>query len=532
MGASQKELPRITIPHKMQGQLQKLRQRQESTKNRFFKPSYKSPLVISCKRQNFNHHRGQTYSDWSPESLASYGWKSRKSAGDYFTITCHDKNPALLREDKAFAELGLDSDILTAVEALGFEKPTCIQNVAVPAILRGAHTLCAAETGSGKTLAYLLPTLSMLAQRKRSGMMSESCNTPSIIILTPNRELTDQVTSVAKSLQSHVDFSLHSVCGGRGTKGRLAWPIKKSMDVLVTTPGILRKLLIAGQIKSSGLQQVILDEADTLLDDSFMDTLDRVFRRLRIPALSNIGGAAGVQKDGTAVDPVPFVHGVQFVLVSATLPRDLQNNIGLYLPIESLNKVTTSGLHHIMPHVPQKFLRLLPSQKPEELLKLTRQSTPNASGTMVFCNTSATCFYLMHILQENGLQPVIINGEMTERNRRGVFEHFREGRHKLLVATDVASRGLDTVNVHHVINYDFPGFVSDYIHRAGRVGRVGSSHSGLVTSFITHKWEVDVLWQIEMAARKATELHNVNANIKRKRSADLAKKHGKSMDDF
>lgn len=507
----------------MQTHLQKLRQQ---LGKRFLRPSYKSPLVISCKRQTYNHHRGQTYQDFNPAMLASYGWKSRKSAGDYFTLTSHDKNPALLSEEKSFFDLGLDEDVLAAVEKLGLETPTSIQNVAVPSILRGNHTLCAAETGSGKTLAYLLPVLDMVIRRKRAGLTETADNAPSVIILTPSRELTDQVMGVARLLQAYIDFIPHSICGGRGTKGRLAWPDRRSVDVLITTPGILHKLLIAGHIKASGLQQVVLDEADTLLDDSFMDTLDRIFQRLQIPAMSTT--RAPPEMSSASAGHSPFVQGVQFVLVSATMPRGLQNNMGLYVPVDSLHKMTTSGLHFIMPHVPQKFIRLLASQKPEEVLKLAQERGKGGEwGTIIFCNSSASCFFLHHVLQEHGLFPAIINGHMTEKCRRGVFEKFQEGRHKLLVATDIASRGLDTINVQHVINYDFPNFVSDYIHRAGRVGRVGSKSSSHVTSFVSHKWEVETLWHIEMAARKSIALHNVNANIKRKLVGQFASRNRK-----
>ncbi|XP_076464397.1 putative ATP-dependent RNA helicase DDX28 [Babylonia areolata] len=529
------DLPRITIPHKTYARLQKLRSQRKAMEQTSKRSSFKSPLVISCKRNNFNHHRGQTYSDFGPQTLASYGWKHRKSQGDFFTLVCHDKNPALVPEEacKSFQDLHLEDDIVRAVEALGFSSPTSIQNAAVPAILRGESTLCAAETGSGKTLAYLLPALNLLLQRKRCREdQEEILNTPSVIVLVPSRELADQVTRVAESLQQHLDFTTYSVCGGRGTKARLVWPINRPMDILIATPGVLHKLMIAGKIKSSGLQQIILDEADTLLDDSFMDVIDRVLYRLKIPTLESGGGGGGggVQQQGGGGAPKGFVGGVQFVLVSATMPRGLEGSIGAYIPVDQLRKVSTSGLHRLMPHVPQKFLRLRPSQKSEELLKLVRGENQQQSGgsTMVFCKDSSTSFYVGHVLQEHGLQPAIVNGDMQEKIRHFEFERFQSGHRNILIATDMVSRGIDTVGVHQVINYDFPQFVSDYIHRAGRVGRVGSQHRGQVTSFVAHKWEVDILWQIEIAARKSAELHNVNANIKRKLMGNFAKKHGVS----
>ncbi|KAK7103115.1 probable ATP-dependent RNA helicase DDX28 [Littorina saxatilis] len=533
-GISEVDLPRITVPHKMQSRLQKIRQRQRQDQPTIKKSVFKSPLVISCKRGNFNHHRGQTYNDFGPQALASYGWKSRKSAGDYFTVVCHDKNPALASEESAkrFEDLHLDESLVKAVHSMGLVVPTNIQKSGTPAILSGGSTLCAAETGSGKTLAYLLPVLTMLLQRRTLRGEEEAVNSPSVIILTPSRELADQIMRVVETLQQHVDFTAYSVCGGRGTKGRLAWPVRRPMDILVATPGVLRKLLIAGQIKPSGLQHIILDEADTLLDDSFMDSIDRVLSRLKIPTLdSGVSGGRVVSPGGLDTSDTGFIGGVQFVLVSATVPRALPDSIGAYLPVDALQQVTSPGLHRLMPHVPQKFMRLLPSQKSPELVKLVRSEVEKKAGSMmIFCNSSSTCFYLGHLLEEHSLPAALINGDMTEKSRQGVFERFQEGRHDILVATDIASRGLDTINVRHVVNYDFPNFVSDYLHRAGRVGRVGSHTSGLVTSFVTHKWEVDLLWQIEISVRKSADLHNVNANIKRKISAEYAKRHGTTLD--
>ncbi|KAL8619700.1 hypothetical protein ACOMHN_025786 [Nucella lapillus] len=534
------DLPRITVPHKTYARIQKIKQR-KAAEHTAKKISFKSPLVIACKRSSFNHHRGQTYSDFGPQTLASYGWKHRKSQGDHFTLLCHDKNPALIAEEsnQGFQDLHLDEDIVRAAEALGFTAPTSIQNAAVPAILGGESTLCAAETGSGKTLAYLLPALNMLLQRKRlKGEGEERLNTPSIIILTPSRELADQVTTVAESLQEHLDFTLYSVCGGRGTKARLAWPIDRPMDILIATPGVLRKLLIADKVQSSGLQQVILDEADTLLDDSFIDVIDRVLFRLRIPTLERGsggvgGGGGGVASEGGGGGAGGYLAGVQFVLVSATVPRGLDSSIGAYIPVDSLRKVRTSGLHRLMPHVPQKFLRLLPTQKTERVVRVVKGEGGGQGGaTLVFVNSSPTAFYVGHVLEDHGLRPAIVNGDMPEKTRQWAFQSFQSGQRDILIATDMASRGLDTVGVRHVINYDFPHFVSDYIHRAGRVGRVGSHHTGVVTSFVSHNWEVETLWQIEIAARKSSELHNVNSNIKRKLVSDYARRHGVSPEDL
>ncbi|XP_076099302.1 putative ATP-dependent RNA helicase DDX28 [Mytilus galloprovincialis] len=500
-----RELPRITVPQKMMLNLEKQKLKKE-IENKKKKIKFKSPLIISCKRSQYNHHKGQTYSEFDPKVLVSHAWKNTKSAGDYFTINSYGKNPALLRDDEIqhFTDFDINPEFLPVLESMNITSPTVIQSKSIAKVLEGENIQIAAETGSGKTLAYLLPIMEMISRQKKSDAKFGAEipeNSPRCIILVPTKELVQQVKVLADKFAAQMDFSVDTMIGSFGTKKKLAYPKKSEIDILISTTGMLRKFLGARIIKPSHVRHLVIDEADTLLDDSFNSEIKYIINKL--------GVSENIISETSAV-------GMQLVLVSATMPRSLKTILGDSFPIEDMEKVTTDFLHHLMPHVPQKFLRLKPSQKAEEIVLMSKKLMKKGTPAMIFCNEHARSVWLSRFLKEQSIDNVLMNAGMTPYERKDIFERFQNEENDLLVCTDIASRGLDTVRVEHVINYDFPNFMSDYIHRAGRVGRVGSKYQGLVTSFVTYAWEVDLLWNIETAARKSKELHNVNANIKKK----------------
>ncbi|KAK3586854.1 hypothetical protein CHS0354_034892 [Potamilus streckersoni] len=512
-------LTRITRPQKMVERINKLQTRLELDKAK--KQSQKlrtrsTPLIISCMKKQFNQHKGDvTRKDFSPQSLASLGWKKSQAAGDHMTFMIHGKNPALLKNDETslkFETFELNEMLLKGLEAQGISTPTNIQNLTIPKVLNGEHIICAAETGSGKTLAYMLPILELLHRYKQSTGDSEVPNAPRTIIMAPSRELVDQISGVASRLAEHMPFKLRSLCGARGTKYKILYDPKETVDVLVTTPGILGKMLSLGKILPTQIQSVVLDEADTLLDDSFSSLVIRILQKLKVQ------GRSASEKGSNAFS------NIQMLLVSATMPRGLDDIMKDFVSVDCFSRVTTENLHHIMPHVPQTFIRIKGADKPVKIVEIAKKAQTEGVPTIIFCNKSDTCVWLSNTLKDLDIDNIYISGRVMEKDRVGRFARFQEGYCDLLVCTDIGSRGLDTVRVQQVVNYEFPDFVSDYIHRTGRVGRVGSKHNGKVISFITKKWEVDLLWQIETAARKMSALHNVNANIKRKLNAIVMKK--------
>ncbi|CAH1791164.1 unnamed protein product, partial [Owenia fusiformis] len=431
-------LPRITVPHKMVERLEKMKQKQQETMK---KKSVKkdNPIIISCKRKQFNHYKGQLYTNWSPQSLTSHGWKNKRNKGDYFTINAFQSNPAFRNKTEdgmTFKNMELDDSIQQGLGDMGLEYPTNIQEMSIPKILSGSNVLCAAETGCGKTLAYLVPIAHHLKRYIDRYGRHGTPNKPCSVIITPSRELADQIYDVACRLTAHTGLLVHSVCGGRGTKKLIYGNNEKLMDILIATPDVLRKLTGSKQYDVSGVHHIVLDEGDSLLDDSFIDVTRTLLNRLKVQgdSITNIGSESDLA-----------LPCGQVCIVGATLPRALNDTIGDVIPVDTLEVVRTNSLHRIMPHISQKFIRLGPSEKPVWLVKQAKSAVKNKIPTLIFCNKTDTSYFVHHILRDSGIETNIINGKVPEKIRQGKFEEFQRGEGpNILVCTDIASRGLDT----------------------------------------------------------------------------------------
>ena len=430
----------------------------------------------------------------------SRGWDNRKSNGDYFTINSRGPKPSLLDEDADFNKFGLDESLVSHLSEMGFTKPTVIQAQAFKPILRGENCLVAAETGSGKTLSYLVPLVQNICHQKTLLHGKQPLNAPLAIIITPGRELCNQIAQVCLSLTKSVPVDTVHVTGGH-LKQTMRNMETEQVDILIGSFGAISKLTTTMVYNLTRVRYLVLDEADTLLDDSFNEKLVHFLRKFSLQMTVPENGA----------------EGVQLILASATIPRSAEEILKDAVPYASFRKITTAHLHRLLPHVPQKFLRLSHLDKPAKLLELVKRDTNRRLPVIVFSNKSDRCDWASMFLNENGVSCVSLNGAMSEDLRRNRFTEFIAGKYLVLSCTDVVSRGLDTVNSHQVINYDVPTNMSDYIHRCGRVGRVGSAHaSGVITTLVCHPSEADLVQKIEFAARKtASELPNVNANFKR-----------------
>ncbi|XP_021367944.1 probable ATP-dependent RNA helicase DDX28 isoform X2 [Mizuhopecten yessoensis] len=521
------EVPRITTPHKLKVQFQKKERnilRKKAIQAKINMTNKRSALVISCKRVQYNHHQGQTYSEFNPSKLASHGWSNYKSIGDHFTIKANSKNPALqtINETvRTFEDFDLNEKLLEQIEELNFEYPTKIQRRTFSAVLQGQNVICAAETGSGKTLAYLLPIMELLWRMQANETAEDTPpNSPRAIIILPSQELATQVAEVANKFTKSCGIKLQLLSGKGIPTQNIRFFGKETIDIVVSTPMTLLKFFYSGKLTGARCQHLVLDEADTLLDDSFSDVIKKIMQKLQIivPSASS----------ALTTDDQPYVmSGTQLLLISATMPRSLDSILEDFIEIESFQRIKTESLHRLLPHVPHTFMRLHHEQKADEILRLAKESLANSIPTMIFCNKSDTCFWVHKLLKEHGIHNIVLNAQMDRKLRSGKFANFQNEAADIFVCTDICSRGLDTLRVQLVINFDLPSYVSDYIHRSGRVGRVGSKDGGRVVSFATQKWDVKLIWNIETAARKSAELENVNANIKRKITSIVQKKFRK-----
>jgi ATP-dependent RNA helicase DeaD len=337
-----------------------------------------------------------------------------------------------------FAALGLRPQLVAALAALGYEEPTPIQREAIPPILAGRDLLGQAATGTGKTAAFALPILERLAENTRSGAAMA-------LILVPTRELAVQVSEATHKYGRELGARVLPIYGGQPA-GRQIASIKRGVDVVVATPGRALDLMNRGVLKLGGLKLTVLDEADEMLDMGFAEDIESIL-------------------EGTP-------DGVQTVLFSATMPPRLDKMTRRYLRdpvrIEIARAPVADGDG---PLVRQTAYVVQRAHKAAALGRVLDVEAPAAA--IVFCRTRAEVDGLTDTLNGRGYRAEALHGGLTQDQRDKVMGRLRSGTSELLVATDVAARGLDIDQLTHVINYDVPAAPESYVHRIGRVGRAG-----------------------------------------------------------
>ncbi|XP_055376304.1 probable ATP-dependent RNA helicase DDX28 [Condylostylus longicornis] len=465
------------------------------------RPSIEKPL-ITCKNARFNlylSHVRDTKVKFKSIPLASDGWYHRKSKGDFFLI--HPTVEGILENAYQVSSISneINSEILKNLEnEFEIENLTDIQVKSIPQIISGNHVLIAAETGCGKTLAYLIPIIQNILNTKEK-LKSRKLNSPLAMILTPGRELATQISEVVSKLTKNTDLKVKAVLGGN-TKQQMKNPEFEDIDIFVGTMGATTKLVTTGIYRINEVRHVVLDEADTLLDNSFKEKLNIFLKKFPFYKISS------ELKNSNEI-------ATQLILVSATMPTNLRDLLLNIIDTETIYEVVSPNLHKLLPHVQQKFLRMNKSDRPAALVSLVKSELNKNRPIIVFANKTPTSDFVSIFLNESGVNCINLNGDMLMKVRIGRFEQFQKGNVDVLATTDVASRGLDTKRARHVINFDFPIHMSDYIHRCGRIGRVGTLEKCFVTNYISGRSEISTVQRIEHAARTGGYLPNVDANI-------------------
>ncbi|KAI4463300.1 rna helicase [Holotrichia oblita] len=455
--------------------LKQINIREYSAYSTKLKTNYQNEIIISCKNKKLNFYKNQLYDKLDNMQLASKGWTHNKSRGDYFTI--HPNYDDFDKPNVKLEDIQVNPKLVEVLNKENISLATNYQSEAIPIVRSGKHVVLAAETGCGKTITYLIPIIEkLIACKNENGF-----NTPSALIIVPNRELAHQIGGVAKILGEYVNLNVKVVTGGK-TKKLMLNPEFSDIDILIATPGAISKLSTVGIYKLNKVLHTVFDEADTLLDDSFTDKIETLAKR---------------------------VSQSQMIFTSATLPRKFPD---VFEPIiQNISYVKSPRLHRPLLNVNQKFLRLTRSGRPTYLLEIAKTIK---SPLLIFSNKNATCDWISMFLREHGIKCTNINASMNYYIRIDHWQQFIKEDVNILSATDIGSRGLDTTQVKHVLNYDFPLYASDYIHRIGRVGRLGSVMDCKITNFITGTRDIKLVQQIESAIRTNTEIPNVDGNIK------------------
>ncbi|KAJ6622126.1 putative ATP-dependent RNA helicase DDX28 [Pseudolycoriella hygida] len=458
----------------------------------------KTPF-ITCKVSKFDQYLETVVpkdAKFGSIPLASAGWQHHKSKGDHFTI---HPIPTPPEPERLFTEMAVDQKIIENLNIrLDATNPSEIQYNAFEPIYNNNHTLIAAETGCGKTLAYLIPIVqNVLALKEKKP--NDEMNSPLVVIVTPGRELASQIGSVATSLCSGLNINVKTVVGGR-TKRLIMNPHFETIDILVGSMGGLSKLVTTQIYRMKNVRHVVIEEADTMLDDSFSDKL--IYFLKRFPFHRNC-----------LQDFDDNIVGTQLVLASATMPNNSNEMLQQVIDPTTVSKVVSPNLHRILPNVTQNFLRMSKMHRPIQMLSIVKKELSKTRPVIIFSNKSSTSDYVSIFLEEHDIANVNLNGDMVMQLRLGQFEKFQTGQVHVISTTDVVSRGLNTIRARHIINFDFPLHISDYIHRIGRIGRIGSHEKCQVTNFVSGFRELHVVQKIEHTARTAAVLPNVNANI-------------------
>jgi len=345
----------------------------------------------------------------------------------------------------SFSHLGLSAKVLAAIDAAGYKTPTPIQDQAIPHVLARRDVLGIAQTGTGKTAAFVLPMLTMLEQGRARARM------PRTLILEPTRELAAQVAEQFEKYGKNHKLNVALIIGGVSFDDQDA-KLLRGVDVLIATPGRLLDHFERGRLLLSACELLIIDEADRMLDMGFIPDIERIGKL------------------------VPFTR--QTLFFTATMPPEIQRIADTFLhnPMRvevSRPATAASTITQLLVNTGRD-----PHEKRETLRRLLR-SADNFKNAIIFCNRKREVALLHKSLVRHKFNAVALHGDLDQSARMAALDAFRKGEAKLLIASDVAARGLDIPDVSHVFNFDVPHHPDDYVHRIGRTGRAGKSGTAI-----------------------------------------------------
>nr|WP_101141361.1 DEAD/DEAH box helicase [Neisseria meningitidis] len=389
-----------------------------------------------------------------------------------------------------FADLNLDKNILSAVSSEGYESPTPIQAQAIPFALEGRDIMASAQTGSGKTAAFLLPTLQKLTKRSEKPGKG-----PRALVLTPTRELAAQVEKNALAYAKNMRwFRTVSIVGG-ASFGYQTRALSKPVDLIVATPGRLMDLMQSGKVDFERLEVLILDEADRMLDMGFIDDIETIV-------------------EATPSDRQTLLFSATWDGAVGKLARKLTKDP----EIIEVERVDDQG------KIEEQLLYCDDMRHKNRLLDHILRDA-NIDQCVIFTSTKAMTEVIANELYEKGFAANCLHGDMPQGWRNRTLMDLRKGRCKILVATDVAARGIDVPTITHVINYDLPKQAEDYVHRIGRTGRAG--RTGIAITFAEVNEYVKVHKIEKYINRKLPELTIEGMEPTRKRKPAGGKPKGK-----
>jgi ATP-dependent RNA helicase DeaD len=387
-----------------------------------------------------------------------------------------------------FADLGLSEPVLRALQDVGYEAPSPIQEQAIPPLMEGRDVIGQAQTGTGKTAAFGLPMMEFV---------DPSEDDVQALVLTPTRELCIQVTQALRAYGLHRGIDPVAVFGGAPIRTQQA-QLRQGGQVVVGTVGRVLDLISRHSLMLHSCRYVVLDEADEMLDLGFLEDVEKI--------LSLTPGSR------------------QTALFSATIPAEIRGLAERHLYNPVLVKVKAATL--TIDTVEQFYLETKPAEKTGALVKVLEAERPTQA--IVFVRTKIRCEQLYRTLRDKGMNVKALHGDMTQGQRDGVMLSFKAGRLPVLVATDVAARGLDIAAVTHIVNFDVPTSPDVYVHRIGRTGRVG--RSGRAITFVEPRQRRE-LEAIERHASTRISPWAEGAHVAPAKASEPRRRHRKPHDE-
>jgi ATP-dependent RNA helicase RhlE len=392
-----------------------------------------------------------------------------------------------------FSDLKLNPKILNAIEDVGYQEPTPIQLQAIPAALEGRDVLGIAQTGTGKTASFTLPMIHLLARGRARARMPRS------LVLCPTRELAAQVAENFELYSKNLKLTKALLIGGVSFKEQDQL-IDKGVDVLIATPGRLLDHFERGKLLLTGVQIMVVDEADRMLDMGFIPDIERIFNL------------------------TPFTR--QTLFFSATMAAEIERLTNTFLSAPL--RVEVARQASASENIEQSVLLFKPSRKDREgteKRKLLRELILNEGGdcknAIIFCNRKSDVDICAKSLKKYGFNAAAIHGDLDQKYRMDTLEGFRTGSLQFLVASDVAARGLDIPSVSHVYNFDVPTNAEDYVHRIGRTGRAGRNGKALMIS--TPRDEKNFNAIEKLIQTEIPKIENSSLNIKDENRKEIQK---------
>lgn len=467
--------------HQKQSHLQTLKEREDNHAAVDFESKTVAKRLSRLQREEL------PATHWSSKSLSEMTDRDWRIFREDYNIST--KGGAVPHPIRSWKEAPMHSTILKAIEAIGYKEPTPIQRQAIPVALQGRDLMGIAETGSGKTAAYLIPMLEYIFQQPPI-TPDLAPDGPYAIIMAPSRELVLQIEAETKKFAKYCNIRSIALVGGVSIQEQGS-RLHHGCEIVIATPGRLGDCIESRYLALNQCTYIVLDEADRMIDLGFEPQVNKILDAMPATNLKSTHEETVREQEGA-----PKGKYRTTIMYSATMPVGVERLSRKFLRHPAF--IIIGEIGKVVERIEQRVEWVNEDFKFKKLMSVLNDSPP--PPIMIFCNMKKTCDGVAKMLEKTGWRCTTLHSGRDQQRREAALEGFREGRYDVLIATDVAGRGIDVTGVTHVINFDAPKSIEDYTHRIGRTGRAGMD--GLATTFITND-NTDLMYDLKNVLEEA-----------------------------